>query len=463
MRTLFTNEDGAIAAYVAIFAALALASGALAIDFGRMTVLRTQMQNRADAAALAGAVQLDARDGARTRARDVATNAARTWSAIPGDKAELAVAAVNFYSELEPDPVAANSDLEAQYIEVVLEPRVVDFFFEPLMALFSGQAAAGSTTLEASAVAKPSPFICEAPPLMVCDLAEEDPSMDFALTGNIGRQLRLKEPQAGGTPWAPGNFGLLSLPDGSSGAADIEGALAAVEPEECYSLDVTTAEGSKTNKVKDGINARFDLPGGLPYPAPDVINYPRDQALVNDPDAKMGDGDWGPEVYWPELHEGAPLPPDLAGASRYQTYLYELGLEYAHNGHETMYPVEAPLAAGFTVVTPPGANVPQTSDPLGDDDGDTLLNEHDPDQDGVPSQTVASNGYERRIMKVAVLRCVEDNIHGLGTYPTHGNFIDVFVTEQVQDPSQAGIYAEIVRPLSQTDEPDFHANVRLVR
>jgi hypothetical protein len=463
MKKLFGNEDGSIVAYVAIFAAMALASGALAIDFGRLGVLRTQMQNHADAAALSGAVQLDMRDGARARATEVATDAAESWSAIPATDFELQIAEVNFYSEIEPAYVTATTDLTARFIEVVLEPRTANLFFEPLTRMFGGEGD-GLTTLEARAVAKPSAFICEAPPMMACDLAEEDPSQDFALPQNIGKQLKLKAPQAGGGPWRPGNFGLLSLPDGSAGADDIEDALAAVEPEDCYTLDVQTAEGSKTNKVKRGINARFDLPGGPPTaPAPDVIGYPRDDEFAADPDAKMGSGNWHPENYWPDKHNGAPLPPALAGASRYQVYLYELGLEFARNGWQTVYPITGSVPAGFTVVTPPGANIPQTLNPMGDDDGDGLKNKDDPDHDGMPSQPPAGNGYERRILKVAVLRCIADDIRGLGIYPTHGNFIDVFVTEPVENPSTAGIYAEIVRPLSQTYEPDFYANVRLVR
>jgi hypothetical protein len=36
-------------------------------------------------------------------------------------------------------------------------------------------------------------------------------------------------------------------------------------PEDCYKLDVTTATGSKTQKIVDAINARFDLTGN-PWP-----------------------------------------------------------------------------------------------------------------------------------------------------------------------------------------------------
>ena len=57
--TLWRDKRGAVAIYIAMVSLLLLGSGVLAIDCGRMAVLRTQMQNAADAAALAGAVELE--------------------------------------------------------------------------------------------------------------------------------------------------------------------------------------------------------------------------------------------------------------------------------------------------------------------------------------------------------------------------------------------------------------------
>ena len=51
-------------AYSAFFIVFAIGVGALAIDVGRKAVLRSQMQDRADAGAMAAAVQPDGRDGA---------------------------------------------------------------------------------------------------------------------------------------------------------------------------------------------------------------------------------------------------------------------------------------------------------------------------------------------------------------------------------------------------------------
>jgi len=301
------------------------------------------------------------------------------------------------------------------------------------------------------ATAGTSPFICHAPPLMMCDLGETDPSIDMDSTANAGRQIVLKEPQGGNATIAPGNFGLLALPDGSIGANDIEAALAAVEPEDCYSLDIETAPGSKTNKVKDGLNARFDVASGWPYPAPNVIAYPRDAEIIADTNVKIGSGNWDIVGYWQDKHSAFP-PVDLSNATRYQTYLYEMGEEYLRNGRETIYPAVNPVPPNFSQITPAAADIPFD-----------VNNPDDPQFDGVPESEVASNGQARRLLEVPILKCVAENIRGHGTYPTDGRYLEIFITEVVSDPPNAAIYGEIVRPLSPNNDPDFHANARLVR
>ncbi len=444
------DEGGSVAVYSTFIIVLAIGLGALAIDVGRMTVLRSQMQDRADAGAMAAAVQLDGRDGAQARATAVATNATKQTSLISGDGQDLNVQAVNFYSAVDPAPVVAIGDEDSKIVEVILEPRRINFFLEPVL---NPSGADHYVNLGARAVAALNPFICAAPPLMVCDLGETDPTMDLSLQSNIGRQIVLKPPPTG-SAWAPGNYGLLALPDGSKGANDIETALAAVEPADCYSLDVSTAPGVKTNKVQNGINARFDLPGGLPYPAPDVINYPKDVEIEADPTVVIGSGNWDIAAYCVAKHGGLmhiDLQQGAQSASRYQFYLYEQGLQFGRSDtdRQTIYPVDGALPAGYTLVSPAGPSIPEDA-----------ANPDEQNYDGLPSQPVASNGYERRLVQVAVLQCAAEGVRGSHTYPTNGNFLEMFITESVEDKA---IYGEIVRPLSPSNDPDFHANVKLVQ
>ncbi len=454
MKSLWRNRAGSVSIYAAMFSIVAIGGGALVIDYSRSAVLYTQMQNAADAAAMSAAFHLDGKDGARVRATSVALNALSNTSSIPDGSGATQLTAnpadITFYSEIDPGKVVATTDLDAKFIEVGLSAQNVTYLFAPVLNAISSGTATG-TTVQRRATAQTSPYICHAPPLMMCDLMEIDAALDPTLKANIGRQIRLKEPQAGGGTWAPGNFGLLALPDGSSGAADIAKALAAEEPEDCYQLDVITATGSKTNKVKDGINARFDISSFTDPPAPNVINYPLDAALIADPDEKIGAGVWDIDTYWMDKH-GVTSPADLDGASRYQAYLYEQGETYARNGKETSYPIPGGgPPAGFTTITPPGPDIPV------DATYPTL-----PDYDGVPQNTPAAIGPARRLVKVALLQCVADGINGKGTYPTNGRFVEMFITQEVRDPPDAAIYAEIVRSLSPINEPEFHANVKLV-
>jgi Flp pilus assembly protein TadG len=451
MRKFLANKAGSLSVYTAIFSAFAIGTGAVAVDYGRSALLRSQMQDAADSAAMAAVIHLDGKNGAQSRAEQIATFAVTNRSNLPSDGAgtPLAIGSVKFYSQYTPTKIDATNDLDAKVIEVTMSTKTINYMFAPVLNLLTG----GSNTqktLTARSVAGSNPFICHAPPLMMCDLTELDPLQDPTLTSNIGRQVRLKEPQSGGGTWVPGNFGLLSLPDGSTGASQIEGALAAVEPADCYQLDVITATGSKTNKVKQGINARFDISTMPDPPAPNVINYPLDDTLIADENLKLGDGIWDIDAYWLARHGTTP-PADLANASRYQAYLFELGEAYARNALQTLYPAPATLPSGFTLITPAMPNIPV------DATNPTL-----PDFDGVPQNTPASNGPARRLVKVALLQCVADGINGYGTYPTHGKFVEMFITQEVRDPPNAAIYGEIVRSLSPLNEPEFHANARLV-
>lgn len=453
MVSFFEDRSGAVAVYTAVFAILGVSAGAIAIDFGRLQLVRTQMQHTADAAALAGAIHLNGQDGARDRAENVARNAMMQKSSVASDDGEqIVIADVKFYSEYVPTPTETTTDLDAQVIEITLATRTARNLFAPVLSKIASQGASATQTLNARAVAGARPFICHAPPLMMCDLAEGDPTLDPMDPANAGRMVVLKEPQGGGY-WAPGNFGLLSLPDGSSGANDIADALAAISPQDCYEIDLLTATGSKTNKIKDGMNVRFDTSPMVYPPAPNVIAYGRDADIIADETLKMGAGVWDLNGYWLAKHGGAP-PGLLAGATRYQAYLYELGEEFGRFGRQTIYPVPADpttMPPGYYVVTPAAADIPV--------DG---TNPTDPQYDGVPQNTPASNGPARRLIEVALLQCVADDVKGHHIYPSYGQYVEIFLTEPVDAAPEAAIYGEIVRPLSSVNDPEFHSNAALV-
>jgi len=96
-----------------------------------------------------------------------------------------------------------------------------------------------------------------------------------------------------------------------------------------------------------------------------IINFPRDVDMTDD--TLIGSGVWPLEVpltgYWAQKHPSELFPPELAGASRFQVYLYELGETFDRKGKVTRYPSQG-ATNGFTVVDPPG-DPPDGAHPAG--------------------------------------------------------------------------------------------------
>src|SRR6516165_360246 len=67
-RQLWSDRDGVILPYAAIMLGVIIGSSALALNGGRLMSVQTQLQNAADALALAGAAELDRRPDSIIRA-----------------------------------------------------------------------------------------------------------------------------------------------------------------------------------------------------------------------------------------------------------------------------------------------------------------------------------------------------------------------------------------------------------
>ena len=338
---------------------------------------------------------------------------------------------------------------------------------------------------------------------MICDFDDGDPSTttdDITLDIYRGMGLRIKQgPQPGA--WGPGNFGLLDLPEdaayGVGGANAVEAALAAEEPLGCYAVStITTATGVIAQKVADGVNIRWNDPGPV---APNVMNYPRDNDMnpedpvpgLYDPTINFGNGAWnlGDETgpangYWFTRHPGPNrnMPPKLAGATRYQIYLFEQGVVYYKKaGGKTVQFVVDPAeseelggpwkkvdiqdyigTAGYEALeSPPGSGkaLPVWSVTGG-------AHEDDNDWDGVPPtgvpETTLDPSYKRRVMKIAVAECAEAGFNGQSELPADGVFLEIFLTEEAEEPPQMAIYGEIIGKITANTSLEFHGNVRLV-
>ena len=469
-------EKGSILVYTGAFMAVGVGGAALSIDIGRIVLLRTQLQNRADAGALAGAAQLDANVGAMERAQVVVVDSMVAYTtALQQAGEELPVLSVVIYPAeddgITRDMFTAPTDATARFVEVLMERKTLSFFYAPAVNLLTNNAnVSNETTLDARAVAMSDPYICKAQPLMICDpfsVLGGDPSDSLGDASNAGASVMLKQPAAGNGAWTAGNFGLLDLPDDSgSGATAVELALSSDSPEGCYGVsNVSTAPGSMINKVKNGLNSRFGTSSTTNILAPHVLNFPKDDIMLADDSLVMGDGVWDLATYWAARHPVVAMPAILDGASRFQIYLFELGVGYYRKnggGKNVKFVLTADEVSGggWTYVDPPVDYPDAAIIPFDDTTPD------DNWVDGIPDpsldQTTLDLPYERRLLKVAVLDCTNNDISGKTAAPGTATFIQIFLTEESADPPDSAIIGEVVQGLTANTSFEFHGNVRLV-
>src|SRR5258705_9592453 len=130
VKAFWNDTDGVILPYVAIILVVIVGVSALALDGARLMSLHTQLQNGADALALAGAAELDRLPDAETRAR-TAVERVLTNSNLFGSGASrtIKVSNIKFYSRLpasDASPMSAGtlatSPGNARFVLVTVRP-----------------------------------------------------------------------------------------------------------------------------------------------------------------------------------------------------------------------------------------------------------------------------------------------------------------------------------------------------
>lgn len=489
--TLLRSQEGAIAVIVAVLIGVLAGMMALSIDLGRLFNLDSQLQNAADAAALAGGSQLNSKLGARDRAIAAATDAMVRNTQIfatdgGGTDVTITPADIKFLQDLVTRDVATG-DGNANFIEVTVSPRTINYAFAGLLGAITMAAPS------ARAVAGLGSAICKVPPLMICNPFENPAGGGaFDPDAHKGEGVQMKE---GGpnSQWAPGNFGLLALDEVNLSTDDVRDAMGRVKPNAiCFGLrgTVGTKPGQAT-AVAQGMNTRFDIYAGKikqladdvnyhpsrnpvkglikaggqcsfsasggqgwtkpgnPYKGPndadgaDAMGFPRDNCAYDLPDGpggcvsgaadegRIGDGVWDVVTYMavnhPDLLGGWPNDPAFAP------------LKALADARPSGLPLRFEVYLWESGDLPSGSGMSYmvdntTLDPLNGED--TAL------QCGMLPQAASP---DRRLISAAVVNCIEQGVKGQTDDVQVLTWIDLFLTEPmgVYDGNN-DLYAEII-------------------
>ncbi len=482
-----SRQRGAFMAIMVILIVVLLAFTSLILDVGRVLILRSEMQNAVDAAAIAAAAELDTNADAQQRAMNAARNAFMLSSHFARIKEllgdiTLPNSAFTFFcnigSRYDPNADDPNVDLsvfcgnttpfagsgpdskkyeatgdgDSHYVRVSLTPTgaaadhfTVDLIFFPLLKVIGATGVLEDLALAANALAGRGLYACNFPPMAICDPFEG--SGGFEANMPVGGHIELK--QQGSNQWIGGNFGFLT-PEGGGGATDVAIFLADEGDNDCQPAVVTTKPGGMTNKAKSGVNTRFGIydkdddiygntfgavvapfkGGGAPaqWPAaPNVMNYPLDQTTLAS-DSRFGNGDWLCLDYWTAHHDPLDLPPvgclnPTSGMTRWDIYNHEI-----NNGL-----------------------IPNI------------------DEDGVPGVEPAVDGdsaggvANRRRIYVAVLSCQALGLSGGKTTAVISDpdgFAEIFIIRPAEGPPNGKMWGEYIGWGEESDG-NFHIDIQL--
>jgi Flp pilus assembly protein TadG len=381
-RHLWSDSDGVILPYVAITLGVLIGLSALALDGSRLMSVQTQLQNDADALALAGAAELDRRPDSIIRAKAAIQNLVKN----PISGAEIGqIAEVTSIDILQSLPASddlpittanlTNDPTLAAYLQVSLKPIAMQMIFPVSLGM----------TVGAQSIAGYDQIVCSAQPIFVCNPfensgmtyfqatqalieADHDPAARHRLVRLAGSQFK-NGFSAGDTGYLiPATGALPADACGPGGEYGIPQALASTTLQACFRLSGIKLVRGDDQAAVDGLNTRFDIyangfgschayppdqnvrkgfvalgnanwcssipaPPHWPLSSPLAAALPVDSNMIGanqslNPAVSLGDGMWNCAAYWSIAHSNGDSPPSgcttTATVSRYSVYRYEL-------------------------------------------------------------------------------------------------------------------------------------------
>jgi Flp pilus assembly protein TadG len=312
LRGLRADEGGNVIVYVSLTAALLMGVVGLALDGSRFMITHSEAQAAADAAALAGASQLDMQSGACNRGKAEAAAVVNNQRFATSGPAQVTIAAGSPVclnnlppsdSTAIPGSMVTTSDTAAAYIQVTTQQLTHQ------NTLLDAVSSNGTATVQRTAVAGFRRSLCAAAPVMMtCD----------SLTWTTGVAYDAWIAIAQNKGWVS-NCG--------SSAPCVQTTLASEQPSFCIKDDsIQPVGGNKTQKAQDGINERFGQ-GSTSTERSDtnIMSYPHD--------ITAGALGWDCKTYWTTNHPGetAPSGCSMTGPTTTLTRYAVYQLERANN------------------------------------------------------------------------------------------------------------------------------------
>lgn len=275
------RERGSILATSAIGMLAVLLAVGLGIDISRFYLSKAELQNAADAAALAGVSALNGGAEGITEATNRAVASMNKYdfnkTGVNFPRANV-LFAVNLNGTYMSEAAATASPTNIRFVKVTTPPSPVGVSFTAFLLGSSRNLSATAT----AGYSVPINVICPWLPAFVLDIPG-DPIMP-------GRTYTFR--LAPGDHISPGNYQLLA-PIQSGGSGDREGMANGVNWCIAVGTEVQTKPGVTAGAVRQGINTRFDnYAGGLdPATSPPDTNIAenityqqyRDRTVVREP------------------------------------------------------------------------------------------------------------------------------------------------------------------------------------
>lgn len=245
----YGHQSGSVALVVLMFLPMLLFMGGLGADLGKLYVAKSELQNAADACALAGAAQFDGQTGEQTRASSAGLTVAQKNSAYFQKNAITAgEVAITFPS--------SSNGVNGKYVRCTITRSGITNWILPVLNLMGGSAnAAESVTVIATATTLPSQTAC-ALPIGICqpDVAGKNPGdwlAGIASPNNGNKDTTLS-----------GHFRWVDFTSGGGGANELADSLSGQQSTNCSvqaSADQYIGTPGYKASLRDDFNTRFGI------------------------------------------------------------------------------------------------------------------------------------------------------------------------------------------------------------